>query len=81
MRKKTTASTRKLGRVRHDAKLKSGKGTFYVLEWNKIPSGEEWRLRSTDGKLLRLTTTASSTSAMDDAVVIYSKALERLAKR
>jgi hypothetical protein len=41
---------------------------------------EVWRVRI-DGKSLSLTTSNSSASIMDDAVKIYSPALERLAKR
>jgi hypothetical protein len=41
---------------------------------------EVWHVR-VDGKILNLTTSNSSTSIMDDAVRIYSPALERLAKR
>jgi len=41
---------------------------------------EVWRVAS-EGKTKNLTTTASSTSAMDQAIVIYGRALKRLADR
>ena len=41
---------------------------------------EVWHVRA-DGKTLSLTTSATSTAIMDDAVKIYSPALKRLAKR
>jgi hypothetical protein len=41
---------------------------------------EVWHVR-VDGQNLSLTTSNSSASIMDDAVKIYSPALERLAKR
>ena len=41
---------------------------------------EVWRI-SSGGKIKNIATTASSTAAMDEAVVIYGRALERLANR
>ena len=41
---------------------------------------EVWRVAS-GHQIKNLTTTASSTSAMDEAVVIYDRALKRLANR
>jgi hypothetical protein len=47
----------------------------------KTPRGTEvWHVR-VNGKIVSLTTSNSSASIMDDAVKIYSPALERLAKR
>ena len=47
----------------------------------RTPSGREvWRLTSS-GKTFDLTTSSSSTAAMDVAVRTYSSALKRLAKR
>jgi hypothetical protein len=52
-----------------------------VEEGVRTPRGTEvWRVR-VDGKNVSLTTSNSSASIMDDAVKIYSPALERLAKR
>ena len=45
------------------------------------PSGREvWRVASS-GKIFDITTSSSSTAAMDVAVKTYSSALKRLAKR
>ena len=41
---------------------------------------EIWRI-SSDGKIKNISTSASSSAAMDEALVIYSRALERLANR
>ena len=41
---------------------------------------EVWRVAS-DGRIKNLVTSASSTSAMDQAIVIYGRALKRLADR
>jgi hypothetical protein len=41
---------------------------------------EVWRVAS-DGKIRNITTRGSSTAAMDEAVIIYSDALRRLANR
>jgi hypothetical protein len=41
---------------------------------------EVWRV-SANGQIKNITTTASSTAAMDEAMKIYSRALERLANR
>ena len=41
---------------------------------------EVWRIAS-NGKIKTITTTASSTAAMDEAMEIYGRALERLANR
>jgi hypothetical protein len=54
---------------------------YVVVEHYKTPRGREvWRIAS-GGKTIKLTTSSSSNAAMDDAVRIYSNALERLAKR
>jgi hypothetical protein len=54
---------------------------YVVVEHYKTPGGREvWRVAS-GGRILNLTTSSSSNAAMDDAVRIYSSALERLAKR
>jgi hypothetical protein len=49
---------------------------------SKVAHGdrETWRIAS-GGTTKTVTTTASSTSAMDEAVKIYGRALERLANR
>jgi hypothetical protein len=62
--------------------FRAGKGSSMVVEKGvKTSRGTEvWHVRA-DGKILSLTTSATSTSVMDDAVKIYSPALERLAKR
>jgi hypothetical protein len=41
---------------------------------------EVWRI-SANGQIRNITTTASSTAAMDEAMEIYGRALERLANR
>jgi hypothetical protein len=43
-------------------------------------NGEIWRV-SSNGQIKNITTTASSTAAMDEAMEIYGRALERLANR
>jgi hypothetical protein len=60
----------------------TAKGSRMLVEEGvRTPRGTEvWRVR-VDGKNLSLTTSNSSASIMDDAVKIYSPALERLAKR
>jgi len=53
----------------------------HVQSVEKRPSGKEvWHI-VVGGDLINLTTSSSSTAVMDDAVRIYSPALERLAKR
>ena len=47
----------------------------------KTPSGEEVWLFTAGGRVVNVTTSNSSASIMDDALKIYSPALERLAKR
>ena len=42
--------------------------------------GEIWRI-SSNGQIKNIATTASSTAAMDEAMEIYGRALERLAHR
>jgi hypothetical protein len=41
---------------------------------------EVWQI-SSGGKIKSIATTASSTAAMDEAMIIYGRALERLANR
>jgi hypothetical protein len=41
---------------------------------------EVWRI-SSGGKIRNIATSASSTAAMDEAMVIYGRALKRLANR
>ena len=41
---------------------------------------EVWRI-SSGGKIKNIATSASSTAAMDEAMVIYGRALKRLANR
>jgi hypothetical protein len=54
---------------------------YVIVEHYTTPGGREvWRVAS-GGKIINLTTSSSSNAAMDDAVRIYSSALERLAKR
>jgi hypothetical protein len=69
-------------RSRRKSPLGADGGLSVVVEKGvKTPRGTEvWQVRA-DGKTLHLTTSATSTSIMDDAVKIYSPALERLAKR
>jgi len=53
----------------------------HVQGVEKRSSGKEvWHI-VVGGDLINLTTSSSSTAVMDDAVRIYSPALERLAKR
>jgi hypothetical protein len=51
-----------------------------IAGMTKTRAGEVWRLLS-EGKVVNLTASNSSTAIMDEAVIIYSPALERLAKR
>jgi hypothetical protein len=62
--------------------FRTDKGSNVSVERGaKTPRGTEvWHVR-VNGKILSLTTSNSSTSIMDEAVKIYSPALERLAKR
>lgn len=46
----------------------------------KTARGETWRVAS-GGKVRTITATAKSTDAMDEAVKIYGRALERLSHR
>jgi hypothetical protein len=57
-----------------------GSRTFIEEGVRTTRGTEVWHVR-VDGKSLSLTTSNSSASIMDDAVKIYSPALERLAKR
>ena len=56
------------------------KGSNVIVD--KVMRGEQevWRV-SSDGIIKNLPTSLSSTSAMDQAVVIYDSALKRLADR
>jgi hypothetical protein len=61
-------------------RIVGGKGTVHI-ESVKTPDGQEvWRITSGD-RIVNLITSSTSTAIMDDAVRIYSPALERLAKR
>ena len=52
-----------------------------VMAVTKKPSGEEvWNVTA-DGTLCTVVTSATSAKAMDEAMVVYSGALKRLAKR
>jgi hypothetical protein len=58
-----------------------GRKGVHVDNMQKTSSGQEvWRIRS-GSYVVNVVTSASSTAIMDDAVKIYSPALERLAKR
>ena len=61
-------------------KKKNGKRVTTVVGKVIRNGHEEWRVAS-DGKIVSLTTRSSSTRAMDEAMVIYSSALQRLANR
>ena len=50
------------------------------IEMTTRDNREVWRIAS-NGKIKTITTTASSTAAMDEAMEIYGRALERLANR
>jgi hypothetical protein len=53
----------------------------HVVSAGKTTRGDEiWHISSADNRLT-LTTSSTSAAIMDDAVEIYSDALERLAKR
>src|SRR5262245_25497722 len=65
---------------RHLATSLSESG-YVVVDWHKTTGGQEVWLVASGGKVHNLTTSTSSTAAMDDAVRIFSSALERLAKR
>lgn len=56
------------------------RGTVKVVG-KMIRDGKEvWRV-SADGQIKNLVTRRSSTSAMDDAMTVYGRALQRLANR
>jgi hypothetical protein len=56
------------------------KGVSQVVGKLTSKGQEVWRVAS-DGKIKSITTRSSSTAAMDEAVIIYSDALKRLANR
>jgi hypothetical protein len=51
-----------------------------VIDKTVHENREIWRV-SSNGQIKNIATTASSTAAMDEAVEIYGRALERLANR
>ena len=53
----------------------------FAVSPRKTPSGGEVWLFTAGGRVVNVTTSNSSASIMDDALKIYSPALERLAKR
>ena len=53
----------------------------FAVAPRKTPSGGEVWLFTAGGRVVNVTTSNSSASIMDDALKIYSPALERLAKR
>ena len=53
----------------------------FAVSPKKTPSGAEVWLFTAGGRVVNVTTSNSSASIMDDALKIYSPALERLAKR
>jgi hypothetical protein len=53
----------------------------FAVSPTKTPSGAEVWLFTAGGRVVNVTTSNSSASIMDDALKIYSPALERLAKR
>lgn len=59
----------------------TGKDVKAIVERATQKDGREvWRVAS-EGKILSIATSASSAAAMDEALVIYDTALERLANR
>ena len=65
---------------RHTSLGRTVSGEKRVIGKTVLGSREVWRVASS-GKIKNLTTSASSTSVMDQAVVIYGRALKRLADR
>lgn len=51
-----------------------------VIDMTVRDNREVWRI-SSNGQIKNIATSASSTAAMDEAVEIYGRALERLARR
>ena len=59
----------------------TGKDVKTIIGRAALKDGREvWHVAS-EGKVISIATSASSTAAMDEAVVIYDTALERLANR
>lgn len=61
-------------------KIGSGKNATIVSAGKTAHGAEIWHVSSAE-KSVTLTTSSTSAAIMDDAVRIYSDALERLAKR
>jgi hypothetical protein len=51
-----------------------------VIDKSVRENREVWRI-SSNGEIKSIATSASSTAAMDEAMLIYGRALERLANR
>lgn len=62
------------------AKKDTKKSTTVVVEKVVRHGREQWRVAS-NGEIKSITTRSASTRAMDEAMVIYSSALQRLANR
>jgi hypothetical protein len=62
------------------AKNDTQKNTTVVVEKAARKGRERWRVAS-GGEIKSITTRSASTRAMDEAMVIYSSALKRLANR
>ncbi len=61
-------------------KKKNGRSVTKVVGKVTRKGREQWRVIS-HGKVQSLTTRSASTRAMDEAMVIYGQALQRLANR
>jgi hypothetical protein len=65
----------------NDRNVSSGSsGVKHVFGKTKRDGREFWRVAA-NGQIRTITTTASSTATMDEAVLIYDSALRRLADR
>jgi hypothetical protein len=74
---------RHTGRVIYASATLTGQGALKVdavIDKTVQDKREVWRV-SSNGQIKNIATTASSAAAMDEAVEIYGRALERLANR
>jgi hypothetical protein len=81
--KKSRSTAAPRPRVHYATATLTGHGALKVdavIDKTVRGSREIWRV-SANGQIKNITTTASSTAAMDEAMEIYGPALERLANR
>jgi hypothetical protein len=84
MKKRRNIATRPESRHRSAAAALTGQGALKVdaviQKTVRDDKREVWRV-SANGQIKNITTTASSAAAMDEAIEIYGRVLERLANR